>query len=155
MPRLGQDEALRILQERGVADPKDVANWCRNAVHGADPDGGLDWVRNLLRVLITQGKDDRHVDPIGTPPPLHIAIAALQKLNADMLRTQFGQRPMYLPTEAPAVAGLGRQAGAARLQSFWQRLAEYSGTAHFPLHAGLTADALILEFKQLFPRSAH
>lgn len=155
MPRLGQDEALRILQERGVADPKGVANWCRNAVHGADPGGGLDWVRNLLGVLTTSGKDPQCVDAIGTLPPLPIAITALQKLNADLLRTQFGQRPIYLPADAAALAGLGKRAGAARLHDFWKRLAKYGGSAHFPLHAGLTADALILEFKQLFPRSAH
>ena len=155
MPRLEQDEALRILRERGVEDPKGVANWCRNTVHGADPGGGLDWVRNLLGALTTSGKHSRCVDAIGAPPSLPIAITALQKLNADMLRTQFGQRPMYLPADAAALAGLGKQAGAVRLQDFWKRLAEYRGSAHFPLHAGLTIDALILEFKQLFPRSAH
>ena len=155
MPRLGQNEALRILRERGVADPKDVANWCRNAVHGADPDGGLAWARHLLSALPIQGKTQGHAGPIGAPPALPIAVAALQKLNADMLRTQFGQQPLYLPTEAPTLATLGRQAGVVRLQSFWRRLVEYSGTAHFPLHAGLTADALTLEFKQLFRWSAH
>lgn len=155
MPRPEHEEALRMLREQGVANPHDAADWCRNAVYGTAPGEGLDWARKLLTALARPVRDHRQTGVGVTPPAMPVAIAALQKLNVDMLRTQFGMPPIYLPTEAPSLGALGAQAGVGRLQNFWLRLAEYSGTSSFPLHAGLTADALILEFNQLFTWSAH
>ncbi|MHB1667517.1 DNA polymerase III subunit delta' [Thiomonas sp.] len=154
MPRPQAVDALRALQAREIAQPEQVAHWCHHAVYEPEPASGMDWARSLLQT-VTAGQGASAASAAGSTPQMPVAVAALQKLCVDMMRTQFRQQPLYLPADQSVLGRLASIASAPRLLAFWQRLGDYSRTATFPLHANLTAEALILEFKQLFTRSAH
>ncbi len=154
MPRPNAADALRALQAREIAQAEHIAHWCHHAVYDPEPSGGMDWARSLLQAATT-GQGSGAASAPGPTPLMPVAVAALQKLCVDMMRTQFCQQPLYLPIEQSALGRLASIATASRLLAFWQRLGDYSRTANFPLHANLTAEALVLEFKQLFTRSVH
>ncbi len=154
MSRPSAAEALRALQLREIEQPELVAHWCHHAVHEPDPAGGMHWARSLLQAAIA-GLGSRSASTATPTPLMPVAVAALQKLCIDMMRTQCRQQPLYLPLDQPALGRLASIASVPRLLDFWRRLGDYSRTASFPLHANLTTEALVLEFRQLFTRSAH
>ena len=154
MPRPIESQALQALQVRGIAQPEQVAQWCRHAIHDAEPARGMDWARSLLHSMAA-GQGTETTAACGPTPPMPVAVAALQKLCMDTMRAEWKQQAVYLPADQAALERLASRTHAPNLLAFWRRLADYSRTASFPLHAGLTADALVLEFRQSLTRSAH
>jgi DNA polymerase-3 subunit delta' len=154
MPRPIKSQALGALQARGIAQPEQVAQWCRHAIHDAEPARGMDWARGLLHNMAT-GQGTATVAACGPTPPMPVAVAALQKLCMDTMRAELKQQAVYLPADQAALERFATMTHVPNLLAFWRRLADYNSTASFPLHAGLTAEALVLEFKQLLTRSAH
>ncbi len=154
MPRPIESQALQALQARGIAQPEQVAQWCRHAIHDSEPARGMDWARGLLHSMVA-GQGAATAATCGPTPPMPVAVAALQKLCMDTMRAELRQHAVYLPADQAALERLATMTHATNLLAYWRRLESYSSAASFPLHAGLTAEALVLEFKQLLTRSAH
>ncbi len=138
--------ALAALRQRDCADPEAVAAWCRNAVHAAQPEAGLDWALDMLAWLDGQGA--RQALVAAAPPPA-VAVVALQKITVDAMRARHGLAPLYLPRHA---ARLRRLAAAVEPMDWlqrWQRLARAAAETHVALHAGLSAERWVLEFDHI------
>ena len=154
MPRPGRAEAVQHLQSQKFANAEQVADWCRNAVHDIEPQRGMEWASQMLAAAVS-GQGTVTAGEAGPVPVMPAAVAALQKISVDLMRVGLGLDPLYMPREKAALEQLAAMAEARPLQVFWQRLTTLSSTASFPLHAALASESLVLEFKQLFMRSAH
>ncbi len=154
MHRPSRAAALEDLRARGVANPEDLAAWCRDATRGLAPEQGaegLAWARHLLALL---DAGPQSLGAVGAPPPPPVAVAALQKLAVDLQRARLGMVPLYLPAQRRLLEVLGARMNPTAWLRFWERMGEAGATANFPLHAGLVADRWALELRQLFTASA-
>lgn len=138
-----EQAALEHLQQRGEADAKAVARWCRQAVYDAEPGRGLEWTRRLLRQLAS----GQTAQGDGVTPA--VAIESLQKLTIDLLRARAGLEPLYLPGLERELGLLGARGDSGAWQAWWQRLTQAARVADFPLHAGLATQAWVVELRQL------
>ncbi len=134
-----------------AADVDALLAWCQGAVHRADPGAGLNWAQALL--------DAAAAAPIlrsaALPPPPDLAtgMAALIKVASDLQRAQHRSAALYLPRQQAALDRIASRIPATRLADFGRRLLRRRRLAAFPLNQPLAADALLLEFSQLFAAS--
>ncbi len=150
MPRPTAAAALAVLQQRDCADAEAVAAWCRNAVHAAQPEAGLDWALGMLALLDGQGARQALV---AATPPAAVAVTALQKISVDLMRARHALAPLYLPRQAERLRRLGAAAEPLEWLRRWQELARAAAQTHVALHAGLSAERWVLEFGHIQPRS--
>lgn len=128
--------------------PEAMLAWCQGAVYRAEPAAGLDWAQAVIEAAA------RSTAPASTalPPPPDFATgtAALVKIASDLQRLQHRAPALYLPQRQPELERLARRVPAIRLADFGRRLLSRRRLAGFPLNQALAADALLLEFTQLF-----
>lgn len=145
MPRPGRADAVAALRQRGIDDS--VADWCRGAVHGTDPAAGLDWARATLRGLAAGQAPTSGAGSLGQ------TVAALQRIEVDLMRVCHGLDPLYLVAERAELARLAAKPSTTALLGQWRRLLDQAATANFPLHA-VALDSCVLEFADMFqPRA--
>ena len=153
LPRPQAAAAHALLRQRGSAQPEAVAAWCRNAVHAAQPEAGLEWALGVLAWLDGQGAAGARRALVDAAPAAAVAAASLQKIGVDLMRARHGLAPLYLPQQRALLQRLAPRAQPADWLARWQRLARASAESGFALHAGLSAERWLLEFGQLHTRS--
>ena len=125
-----------------------VLAWCQGAVYRSDPGVGLDWAQAVIDVAARPTASACTAFP--PPPDFATGTAALIKIASDLQRVQNRAPPLYLPQREAELERLAGRVPATRLADFGRRLLSLRRLAGFPLNQPLAADALLLEFTQLF-----